>query len=133
MPREPKPRAALGALERRVMEVLWTVGPATPGEVLARLNARAGQPLAYTTAMTVLVRLAGKGFVERQAEGRRYRYRALATPDEVDRIAGRRELRRLLARYGATNVADLAADLVPTQQELLARLTALASEEDEPA
>lgn len=133
MPRQPKPRAALGALERRVMEVLWTVGPATPGEVLARLNARAGQPLAYTTAMTVLVRLAGKGFVERQAEGRRYRYRALATPDEVDRIAGRRELRRLLARYGATNVADLAADLVPTEQELLARLTALASEEDEPA
>lgn len=133
MPREPKPRAALGALERRVMEVLWTVGPATPGEVLARLNARAGQPLAYTTAMTVLVRLAGKGFVERQAEGRRYRYRALATPDEVDRIAGRRELRRLLTRYGATNVADFAADLVPTEQELLARLTALASEEDEPA
>ncbi|MFB9546962.1 BlaI/MecI/CopY family transcriptional regulator, partial [Micromonospora sagamiensis] len=72
----------LGDLERAVMDVLWdgasgdTEGGVTVREVADALAAR---ELAYTTVMTVLDRLAGKGMVEREREGRAWRYRAAAT------------------------------------------------------
>lgn len=70
----------LGDLERAVMDVLWdgasSGGGATVREVA---DALAGRELAYTTVMTVLDRLAGKGMVEREREGRAWRYRAAAS------------------------------------------------------
>jgi predicted transcriptional regulator len=54
------------------MQALWSVDEAlTPSQVLERLD---GDP-AYTTVMTVLVRLVGKGAVTRQKMGRAYAYR----------------------------------------------------------
>ena len=49
--------------EFNVMKVLWQLGKATVAEVRAELNRR-GAELAYTTVMTLLGRLAGKGAVE---------------------------------------------------------------------
>jgi predicted transcriptional regulator len=70
----------LGDLERAVMDVLWdaAIPPAgvTVREVAERLQDRG---LAYTTVMTVLDRLAGKGMVEREREGRAWRYRPAAS------------------------------------------------------
>jgi predicted transcriptional regulator len=69
----------LGPLERSVMQVLWSVEEAlTPAQVLAEID---GDP-AYTTIMTVLVRLFAKGAVTREKSGRAYAYRsALAEAD----------------------------------------------------
>ncbi|MER7457148.1 BlaI/MecI/CopY family transcriptional regulator [Micromonospora sp. NPDC126480] len=71
----------LGDLERAVMDVLWDSVPATSGGVTVRevADALAGRELAYTTVMTVLDRLAGKGMVQREREGRAWRYRAAAS------------------------------------------------------
>ncbi|WP_431728710.1 BlaI/MecI/CopY family transcriptional regulator [Verrucosispora sp. TAA-831] len=71
----------LGDLERAVMDVLWDTVPATSGGVTVRevADALAGRELAYTTVMTVLDRLAGKGMVQREREGRAWRYRAAAS------------------------------------------------------
>ncbi|RIV39425.1 BlaI/MecI/CopY family transcriptional regulator [Micromonospora radicis] len=71
----------LGDLERAVMDVLWDTVPATSDGVTVRevADALAGRELAYTTVMTVLDRLAGKGMVQREREGRAWRYRAMAT------------------------------------------------------
>lgn len=68
----------LGDLERAVMDVLWDSVPATSDGVTVRevADALAGRELAYTTVMTVLDRLAGKGMVQREREGRAWRYRA---------------------------------------------------------
>ncbi|MFG1674299.1 BlaI/MecI/CopY family transcriptional regulator [Micromonospora sp. NPDC049282] len=70
----------LGDLERAVMDVLWAL-PATSDGVTVREVADAldGRELAYTTVMTVLDRLAGKGMVQREREGRAWRYRPAAT------------------------------------------------------
>ncbi|HLK01567.1 MAG TPA: BlaI/MecI/CopY family transcriptional regulator [Streptosporangiaceae bacterium] len=67
----------LGELERAIMDVLWeTEGPLTVREVSARLPER---NLAHTTVMTVLDRLAKKGFARRQRDGRAWRYCPAAT------------------------------------------------------
>jgi predicted transcriptional regulator len=59
------------------MEVLWgTQTPITVREVSAKLTDR---NLAHTTVMTVLDRLAKKGFARRERDGRAWRYRPSAT------------------------------------------------------
>jgi predicted transcriptional regulator len=69
----------LGDLERAVMDVLWDSSPAAGLTVREVAEALAERELAYTTVMTVLDRLAGKGMVEREREGRAWRYRPAAS------------------------------------------------------
>jgi predicted transcriptional regulator len=74
-------KLATGALEAGVLDVLWERGGwLTPGEVHEVLNAR--RPLAYTTVMTILVRLWRKGRLERHRDGRAYAYRPLQTKEQ---------------------------------------------------
>lgn len=61
------------------MNVLWDRGEATVRQVLKRL----GDDLAYTTVMTVLDRLHGKGQVRRRKEGLAWSYVAAASRAEV--------------------------------------------------
>ena len=71
----------MGELERMVMGVLWDQrGWLTPGEVHRVLSAK--RTLAYTTVMTILVRLWQKGRLERQRDGRAFAYRALQSREE---------------------------------------------------
>jgi predicted transcriptional regulator len=119
----------LGPLERRVMSALWARGPQTPREVVNLLNSESTRMLAYTTVMTVLVRLADKGYADRRREGRQFRYRPLVGETRVADVAGRRELDRLLSRYGVANVTRFAAELGTGGTELVGRLQALAGEE----
>jgi BlaI family penicillinase repressor len=53
-----------------VMEVLWERGPSLVGEVRAALK----DDLAYTTVLTILRTLEGKGYVGHEQEGRGHRY-----------------------------------------------------------
>ena len=75
--------ASLGELERTIMDVLWdsdSDGPMSVREVLTALPER--RP-AYTTVMTVLSRLAGKGFVERTRDGRAWRYSPVDSREQL--------------------------------------------------
>jgi predicted transcriptional regulator len=64
----------LGELERAIMDVLWeTAEPLSVREVSGLLTDR---DLAHTTVMTVLDRLAKKGFARRDRNGRAWHYRA---------------------------------------------------------
>ncbi|MFI0355873.1 BlaI/MecI/CopY family transcriptional regulator [Actinomadura sp. 9N407] len=69
----------LGELERTVMEVIWARGD---GGATARDVSRAlanDRDLAHTTVMTVLDRLAKKNFLQRERDGRAWRYRPVAS------------------------------------------------------
>lgn len=77
-------RRPLGSLESEVLEVLWkSDDPLTPSEVLHRLDT----DLAYTTVMTVLGRLWGKGLANRSKTGRAFAYSAVMS--EADLSADR--------------------------------------------
>src|SRR5713101_2627527 len=74
-------KVPMGELEAAVMDALWDAGGwQTPGEVHEVVTA--GRPLAYTTVMTVLLRLWQKGRLERQRDGRAYAYRPVKTREQ---------------------------------------------------
>lgn len=74
-------RLPMGELEARVLEVLWDSEEwLTPGSVHAVLTR--DRELAYTTALTILVRLWKKGLLERRREGRAYAYRPVRAREE---------------------------------------------------
>lgn len=63
------------------MQVVWDQGGwLTTREVLNELSAE--RQLAYTTVMTILVKLWKKGLLERQKDGRAYAYHSVHTREE---------------------------------------------------
>ncbi|MDT0201775.1 BlaI/MecI/CopY family transcriptional regulator [Nocardioides sp. AE5] len=132
--RSPKPSrparatSGLGDLERAVMEVLWSTTDAENWTTVREVHAVIGaeRDIAYTTVMTVMDRLARKGAVLQQKEGRAYHYRAAAT-----RGAMTAELmRETLADLGEGSresalvafVADASADDIAALKQALAEL-----------
>ncbi|MGH3717230.1 MAG: BlaI/MecI/CopY family transcriptional regulator, partial [Micromonosporaceae bacterium] len=93
------------------MEQLWRHGPQTVAEILERLNSATERKLAYTTVMTILVRLHEKGYTSRTQTGRTYTYEAAMDQETLAATVGRRELSRLIERYGAASLARFAEDL----------------------
>ncbi len=71
----------IGELESAVMDVLWDAsGHLTPSQVSDALAK--DRPLAYTTVMTVLVRLFEKGRLDRERRGRAFAYRPQLSREE---------------------------------------------------
>lgn len=82
----------MGELEAQALDVLWDRGGwLTPGEVHEVLSAK--RRLAYTTVMTILVRLWQKGLLERHRDGRAYVYQPVETREQT--VA--RHMREVLA------------------------------------
>lgn len=63
----------VGPLEMEVLGIFEGGSPLSVTDVQAALK-QAGKPLAYTTVMTVLTRLHGKGLLNRTKEGRQFLY-----------------------------------------------------------
>ena len=73
----------LGPLEAEVMGVLWSARqPLSVRAVLEKLNHGRRPPLAYTTVMTVMSRLAEKDVLRRAKDGRGYVYEAAVSRDQ---------------------------------------------------
>ncbi len=75
----------LPPLELEAMKALWQLGEATVREVNRELNRR--RPLAYTTVMTLLDRLARKGAAGRRKHGRAHIYHPLITREAALELA----------------------------------------------
>jgi len=74
-------RLASGELEALVMDLLWEQDDwVTPGDLVELIEDQ--HPLAYTTVMTILVRLWNKQMVERREQGRGFAYHPILTRDE---------------------------------------------------
>ena len=73
------------------MDVLWR-HDAPPKSVREVLDDLTGRDLAYTTVLTVLDRLAKKGFVARELDGRAWQYRSAVTREWIAEAAVRQIL-----------------------------------------
>src|SRR4051812_11667667 len=91
------------------MEVLWGLGEATVHTVRDELNARSQRRRAYTTVMTVMGRLAEKGFLRRERHGRSDRYVPALSRDGYCAARAAAEVDTLVAAYGDFALAHFAA------------------------
>jgi predicted transcriptional regulator len=71
--------------ELRLMNVLWTKGAATVGDVAASLTD--DPPLAYSTVLTTLRILEGKGYLRHTKKSRAFVYEPVIAQDEASRTA----------------------------------------------
>lgn len=119
----------LGPLEADVMRRVWAASsPVSVRAVLGELNEQRSQPLAYTTVMTVMARLAEKGLLRRERRGRGFVYEAAV--GDMAEVA----VRRVVREFGDAAVTRFVAE-ARTDPKLLRRLKRLLDEEprDRPA
>ena len=79
--------------ELDVMAILWDLGSATVTEVRDRID----DDLAYTTVLTVLRTLEGKGYVGHREEGKAHRYVPLVARNAARQSALRRLTEKVFA------------------------------------
>lgn len=114
----------LGQLELAIMEILWKAGdPLTVRDVLNRLTAT--RDLAYTTVMTVMTRLVGKGLLTRTRRGKAYLYAPALTRQGFVRSRAREMVRTLLDNFGEVAIAQFIAELDQADPDRLAALEQL--------
>jgi BlaI family transcriptional regulator, penicillinase repressor len=117
-------RKDFGPLESDVMDAVWRAArPVAVREVVDDLNASRSEPLAYTTVMTVMSRLADKDVLSRRKTGRSYLYEASA-PDAAG-IA----VKDILRAYGDVAVAHFVNE-ARADPSLLRRLQRLLTDAD---
>ena len=107
------------------MEAVWEQEEASVRQVMEALNAKAPKPRAYTTYMSVMRRLDGKGLLDRRREGRTDFYRPSHTRDEYARLRAQTEVEALVDRYGDAALGHFArqiAELDPERRRALERL-----------
>lgn len=113
----------LGELEAEIMGRLWErASPATVRDVLAEMNAARPKPVAYTTVMTVMSRLAEKGVLERVLVGQSYQYRPAQARDEFLRKASGKVVAQLVDDFGDLAIAGFLDVLQHADPENLDKL-----------
>src|SRR5206468_1576980 len=113
------------------LNALWDLGEANVEEVRRTLSAE--KPLAYTTVLTLLDRLARRGVATRRREGRTFRYTAAVERDTVRRLALNRfvdlHFERSLAKLRIfLSGADLEAPTAETEVAAAPKSVAAGSE-----
>jgi BlaI family transcriptional regulator, penicillinase repressor len=113
--------------EADVMQVLWERGPSIVAEVRASLEDK----LAYTTVLTILRNLEGKGYVSHEEEGRGHRYFATVK----QQVAQRSALRHLTSKLFKGSAELLFTHLVATEKlnpAQIQRMRKLLAKQSEP-
>ena len=116
--REP---ASLGPLEDAVMRIVWARDQATVRDVHEELGRRR-MALAYTTVMTVMVRLATKGLLSRRRVGRSFLYRVRIKEEEFRRSTARMLARRLVSGFDHLAIASFVEEVAKVGPDRLREL-----------
>lgn len=115
----------LHELEREIMEELWRRGRSSVRAVLDALNAGDRQR-AYTTVMTTMSRLADKGLLQRERQGKADLYEPVLSEREYRQARAAREVEALLGEYGDVALAHFARQVESLDAARLAKLRKLA-------
>jgi predicted transcriptional regulator len=92
-------RAPLGDLEAEVMRHVWSCGPeGCLGAQLQQVLER-DRPTALTTVLTTLERLRDKGILQREREGKAYRYWAALSEEQLQQRIVEGVLGDLIAQF----------------------------------
>jgi predicted transcriptional regulator len=117
---------ALHELERDVMEAVWQRGEISVREVMDAVNGQGGKRRAYTTYMTILTRLAGKGLLERRRTGKADLYRPVHTRARYNELCAQAAVQSLLDEFGGVALAHIARQMARLDPDRRAALEGLA-------
>jgi predicted transcriptional regulator len=106
--RDPVARE-LGTAQAELLNILWRRGSATVPELVESVTKK--RDVAYTTILTLVQRLHGRGLLAREPEGRGFRYRPTRTREELLADWSDELIDRLLGEFGDVAVARLDARL----------------------
>lgn len=124
-PRKKAPPPPLHDLEAEVMDAVWELGEASVRAVMEACNRGRRAPRAYTTYLTILVRLDRKGLLGRRREGKTDIYRPLLDRDAYLAARAEAEVDALVGQYGDVALSHFArqmAQLDPARRRALERL-----------
>jgi predicted transcriptional regulator len=123
-PRIPPP---LHELEAEVMEGVWDSDQdeVSVRQIMDVLNAKARNPRAYTTYMTIMRRLDSKGLLTRRREGKTDFYRPVHSREGYADLRAQAGVDQLIEQYGEVALGHFArqmAELDPERRRQLQRL-----------
>jgi len=117
--------SSLSKLEGEVMEEIWTQGHASVRSVMEAMNDGLPSPRAYTTYMTIMVRLEGNGVVRRRRQGKTDCYSPVFSRAEYHELRAESEIDAIVREYGEVALTQFArriARLDPERRDALERL-----------
>jgi predicted transcriptional regulator len=115
----------LHQLEAEVMDVIWQRGECSVRQVMDAVNDEAGRRRAYTTYMTIMARLDGKGLLQRRRQGRADFYRPRYSRSGYASERARAALDSIVDQFGELALAHIArqmAVLDPQRRQALERI-----------
>jgi predicted transcriptional regulator len=113
----------LGPLEHEILDVLWTKGEATGKDIYKEIKTT--RPIALTTVLTVLERLAGKGLVKKSKGESVFIFTPAYTKDAFAREVSADVLKGIfeISRSGAAaSFVDMLASSDPAELDRLSEL-----------
>jgi len=115
---------ALGSLEKEIMDILWSSEDESVREVYLRLKKT--RTVAYTTVMTIMMRLSKKGYLKRKKQGNAYIYTAKKTKSQAVKDLVKYAFKNLTEEFGEVALAAFADEVdsisVKKKQKLSSRL-----------
>ncbi len=108
------------------MDEVWRHDAISVRELMELLNQRAAKPRAYTTYMTIMARLDGKGLLSRRREGKADHYSAVHTRAEYRELRSRAEVQALVDEFGDVALAHFARQMNELDPDHLRELRRLA-------
>lgn len=122
MAKKKKDPLKLGRRERQILDIIYRLGEASVGDVLAEIS----DPPAYDSVRTIIRVLERKGFLQHRKEGTKYVYRPTQSREKASRSA----LSHLMSTFFEGSVPDTMAAAFDLKSddltdEDLARLEAL--------
>ncbi len=112
----------LGAVQTRIMQVLWDGKKATAREITDELNrVYPNDPIAHSTVQTLLRGLMDKGAISHHTEGRTFVFQPVVAEDKVRKSA----TRDLVKRVFDGSAGDLVSYLLTNEKVSKAELDSL--------
>jgi BlaI family transcriptional regulator, penicillinase repressor len=114
-------------LELEILKVLWSESPLPVRDVQARLEEKAGRPLAHSSVITILNIMVRKGYLKRRKEGKAFFFSPKIEKDAVSRRLVGDLLGRVFEGSATAMVlnlmesADLDADELARLRQLIER------------
>ncbi|EKD96430.1 MAG: hypothetical protein ACD_24C00052G0003 [uncultured bacterium] len=99
----------LGPLEQEVMECIWHTGKCAVSDVYDCLKQR--KQIAYTTLMTIMTRLAEKGFLSRELVGKSYLYSPVESKNQTIKNIISKVMESVVDKFGFEAIAYFSEEL----------------------